>query len=121
MAGAKIIIIPTFWTAFDMSAEGLSINPDAEELFLQNTLIARAFENTACVIFVNAGGPREEGFVGLSQVAMPILGRLKEEGDVSGREEWEAGLRVVEVDMEVCEVAERNCKCEIPFLLWWRA
>lgn len=50
--------------------------------------------------------------MGLSQVAMPILGRLKEEGDVSGREEWEAGLRVVEVDMEVCEVAERNCKCD---------
>ena len=97
-----------------MSTEGLSINPDAEKLFLQNTLVARAFENTACVIFVNAGGPTEEGYVGLSQVAMPILGRLKEEGVVGDREECEPGLRVVEVDMEVCEVAERNCKCSTP-------
>lgn len=105
LQGARIIIIPTFWAATDMSDEGLKYNPDAEVLFLTSTLTARAFENTCCIIFVNAGGPKEAGWAGLSQVAMPIVGTLK--GSFGGPEE---GLRVVEVDMEVCDVAERNYK-----------
>ena len=53
MQGAKIIIIPTYWLSTDCSAEGLAVNADAESLFLKTTLIARAFENTCAVIFVN--------------------------------------------------------------------
>ena len=105
MQGARIIIIPTFWTAFDMSEKGLAYNKDAEILFLKSTLTARAFENTCCVIFCNAGGPKEQGYAGLSQVAMPIIGQLK-----GSFEDQEPGMRVVEVDMTVADVAEENYK-----------
>lgn len=105
MQGAKIIIIPTFWTAFDMSAEGLAYNKDAEVLFLKSTLVARAFENTACVIFCNAGGPREEGYVGLSSVTMPIAGTL-----TGSFEDGEPGVRVVEADLKLLDIAEDNYK-----------
>ncbi len=103
--GAKIIIIPTFWMMTDCSEEGLKRNPDSEKLFLNSTLTARAFENTCCVIFVNAGGPAKGGYCGLSQVTMPFVGAAK--GSFDGSEE---GMRVVEVDMEILEEAERNYK-----------
>ena len=44
--GAKLIIIPTFWTLSDCSKEGLAVNPTAEALFLDSMLTARCFENT---------------------------------------------------------------------------
>jgi predicted amidohydrolase len=105
MQGAKIIIIPTFWTAFDMSKEGLAYNKDAETLFLKSTLTTRAFENTACIVFCNAGGPIEEGYVGLSSVTMPIVGPLP-----GSFEDGQVGTRVVEVDMNLLDIAEANYK-----------
>lgn len=48
--GAKLIIIPTFWTYSDCSKAGLAINPTAEGLFLDSMLTARCFENT-CGMF----------------------------------------------------------------------
>lgn len=103
--GAKIVIIPTFWTGSDCSDEGLRRNPNAEALFLESMVTARAFENTCCVVFVNAGGKGEDGMLGLSQVALPFVGKVK--GSLEGPEE---GMRVVEVDMEILEEAERNYK-----------
>jgi predicted amidohydrolase len=103
--GAKIIIIPSFWTRMDCSEEGLKRNPDSEALFLETTLTARAFENTACIVFVNAGGESEGGPAGLSQVSLPFVGKVK--GSFEGHEE---GMKVVEVDMEILEEAERNYK-----------
>lgn len=44
--GAKLIIIPTFWTLNDCSPTGLALNPTAEALFLDSMLVARCFENT---------------------------------------------------------------------------
>lgn len=44
--GAKMIIIPTFWTLSDCSKAGLAINPVAEGLFLDSMLTARCYENT---------------------------------------------------------------------------
>jgi predicted amidohydrolase len=44
--GAKMIIIPTFWTLTDCSKAGLAINPVSEGLFLDSMLTARCFENT---------------------------------------------------------------------------
>lgn len=44
--GAKMIIIPTFWTLSDCSKEGLAINPTSEALLLDSMLTARCFENT---------------------------------------------------------------------------
>jgi hypothetical protein len=71
--------------------------------FLNSTLTARAYENTCAIIFVNAGGPASSGYCGLSQVAMPLIGPVK--GSFTGPEE---GMRIVEVDMKILEVAEAN-------------
>lgn len=103
LQGAEIILIPTYWTAYDMKAEGLKLNPDAEKLFLETTLTARAFENTSMIVFCNAGGPVDEGFLGLSGVYAPIVGRV-EGSFVDGSE----GMRIVEVDMTVQKLAEDN-------------
>ena len=103
--GAKIVIVPTFWKMTDCSPEGLARNPDSEKLFLQSTLVARAYENTCCVIFVNVGGPAKDGYCGLSQVAMPFIGAVNGSFD-----NCEEGMNVVEVDMEILEEAEMNYK-----------
>ena len=44
--GAKLIIIPSFWTLNDCSEEGLKYNPSSEAVFLDSFLTARTFENT---------------------------------------------------------------------------
>lgn len=103
--GAKIVIIPTFWMLTDCSEEGRRRNPRAEALFLETVLTARAFENTCAVVFVNAGGREEDGCCGLSQVAMPFIGKVS--GSFEGSEE---GMRVVEIDMEILQEAEENYK-----------
>jgi len=131
-AGAKTIIIPTFWTLADCSPYGLSVNPRAEALFLESTLTARAFENTCCIVFVNAGGPAasskketgtpepEEGksgpspelklsnghYAGLSRVALPFVGALGDETKDSAEE----GMSIVDVNMQHVEEAEANYK-----------
>ncbi|MCJ1363039.1 hypothetical protein MMC16_002145 [Acarospora aff. strigata] len=102
--GAKIIIIPTFWTLNDCSAAGLERNPRAEALFLDSTVVSRTFENTCAVIFVNAGGPEGRGYAGLSQVAVPFVGSL---GKLAGSEE---GMSIVDLDMEILQEAEDNYK-----------
>lgn len=44
--GAKMVIVPTFWTLSDCSQKGLAVNPSAEGLFIDSMLTARCFENT---------------------------------------------------------------------------
>ncbi|KAI4153610.1 MAG: hypothetical protein L6R39_001531 [Caloplaca ligustica] len=108
-AGAKIIIIPTFWTLSDCSEYGLSVNPRSEALFLESTITSRAFENTCAVVFVNAGGPAgssSSNYAGLSRVAVPFLGALGEETKDSGEE----GMSIVDLDMRHVEEAEANYK-----------
>ena len=105
--GAKIIIIPTFWTLADCTSAGLAQNPLSEQLFLESTLVSRCFENTCMVVFANIGGPVGEAakglYAGLSQVAVPFKGALGKLGD-------EEGMSVVEVDMQILEDAEDNYK-----------
>lgn len=103
LAGAKIIIIPSYWTLSDMSQEGLAYNATCEKMFVQSTLTTRAFENTAAIIYCNATGPPQEGFFGCSQVTLPIVGTVP--GSFTDGEE---GMRVVDVDMRVVDIAERN-------------
>ena len=109
-AGAKTIIIPTFWTLADCSPYGLSVNPRAEALFLESTLTARAYENTCAVIFVNAGGPATKTsnshYAGLSRVALPFVGALGDETKDSASE----GMSIVDVNMRHVEEAEANYK-----------
>jgi predicted amidohydrolase len=105
--GAKIIIVPTFWTLSDCNEAGLRHNPLSEQLFLESTIVARTFENTCAVVFVNAGAAVGKGkkgsYAGLSQVAVPFKGALPP--GTMGREE---GLSVSEVDMQILEDAEEN-------------
>ena len=129
-AGAKTIIIPTFWRLDDCSPYGLSVNPRAEVLFLKSTTVARAYENTCCIIFVNAGaaakkGPKkdpnlEEGqsgnppdmepntsdYAGLSRVALPFAGALGDET----KDSQEEGMSIVDVNMQHVEEAEKLYK-----------
>ncbi|KAF2687405.1 carbon-nitrogen hydrolase [Lentithecium fluviatile CBS 122367] len=100
--GAKMIIVPTFWTLNDCSPAGLKHNPSAEALFLDNILIARAFENTCAIVFANAGGPPGRGYAGLSQVVVPFVGALTRLGSCA------EGMSVVDVDMQILEDAEAN-------------
>ena len=109
-----MIIIPTFWTLTDCSPTALVLNPLSESLFLQTTVVARAFENTAAIVFVNAGGApstsptyeEDSHYAGLSQVALPFVGGLGDETKATSRE----GMSIVEVDMAIVEEAEKNYK-----------
>ena len=117
--GAKLIIIPTFWTLSDCSKGGLAINPSSEGLFMDSILTARCFENTCgkfyefkalfhslkiypAVAFANAGGPPGKGYAGLSQVCMPYAGAVARLGSHA------EGMAIAEVDMNVLEIAEEN-------------
>ncbi|OCK83348.1 carbon-nitrogen hydrolase [Lepidopterella palustris CBS 459.81] len=100
--GAKLIIIPTFWTLSDCSPEGLKLNPSAEAVFLNSMLTARTFENTCAIIFANAGGPPGRGYAGLSQVCVPYIGALTRLGGCT------EGMSVVDLDMGILEHAEEN-------------
>ncbi|KAF2761292.1 carbon-nitrogen hydrolase [Pseudovirgaria hyperparasitica] len=103
-AGAKTIIIPTFWTLFDCSLEGLKLNPKAEALFLDSMLTARTFENTCAIIFANAGGPPQKGYAGLSQVVIPYVGPIARLGSSA------EGMAVIDLDLGILEDAEENYK-----------
>ncbi|EME41227.1 hypothetical protein DOTSEDRAFT_73596 [Dothistroma septosporum NZE10] len=100
--GAKMIIIPTFWTLSDCSKAGLAINPVSEGLFLDSMLTARCFENTCAIVFANAGGPPGKGYAGLSQICVPYAGALTRLGSCA------EGMAVVDVDMQIVEDAEEN-------------
>lgn len=100
--GAKMIIIPTFWTLSDCSPAGLAINPVAEGLFLDSMLTARCYENTCAIVFANAGGPPGKGYAGLSQVVVPYAGPLVRLGSHA------EGMAVVDLDMQIVEDAEEN-------------
>ncbi|KAI1652476.1 putative hydrolase, carbon-nitrogen family [Daldinia decipiens] len=105
--GAQIICVPTFWSMKDVSDEGYALNPDGEALFLNSTVVSRAFENTCAIVFVNAGGPPEKGektsFAGLSQVSVPHIGSL-------GKMDRSEGMSIVDLDMNILKIAEDNYK-----------
>lgn len=65
-------------------------------------MTARCFENTCGIIFANGAGPGED-FLGLSQVTLPLVGPIAKMGN-------EEGVRVVDMDLGILDVAERNYK-----------
>jgi predicted amidohydrolase len=111
--GAKIIIVPAFWLDVT-TGETAAINPASETLFLESVTVARAFESTCAIVFVNCGGPKAGGgeqnlgvigdeYVGLSQVTAPLVGAL-------GKMGAEEGISITELDLDVLDVAERAYK-----------
>jgi predicted amidohydrolase len=108
--GARIIVCPAFWLAGD-AGQGADVNPQSEKLFLETMAVARAFENTCAFIFVNTAAPKDQTtdakgneYVGVSQVAMPLQGALDRP---LGPGE---AMKVVEVDLNVLDVAEKVYK-----------
>ncbi|KAK4705706.1 hypothetical protein P7C70_g503, partial [Phenoliferia sp. Uapishka_3] len=116
----EIVIIPTFWTSADGDEIGLAHNPQCEELYLDNLIVTRAFENEVsvatsafcdrgklradfyntfrCVVFVNAGGSSKDGFIGRSGVTLPFLGK------VGGTKSNEEEMLIVDVDLNILDV-----------------
>ncbi|KAK0391192.1 hypothetical protein NLU13_0693 [Sarocladium strictum] len=90
--GADIIIIPSWWYASDAGGDALALNPDSEKIFLESVTLARAYENTAAIIFCNAGG--------LSGLCMPVVGAVKR------LPLGEERMEIAELDLEVLRVAE---------------
>lgn len=90
---------PTFWTATDGGELGLSHNPDSEATYLDSLVVTRAFENECCVVFVNCGGSKDEGFIGRSAVTLPFKGKVG--GTTTNEEE----MVLVEVDLDVLKVS----------------
>ncbi|KOS22777.1 Hydrolase in pqqF 5'region [Escovopsis weberi] len=118
--GAQLVVCPTCWLAGDNGEGGDAVNPLSEQVFVESVVVARAFENTCAIVLCNAGGPvggeqggegeegegEEEGevrFLGLSQVAMPMLGALGKLGS-------EEGMSVARVDLGVLDIAEEAYK-----------
>ncbi|KAJ4158692.1 uncharacterized protein LMH87_009208 [Akanthomyces muscarius] len=115
--GARLVIVPSFWVARDTDEPVNPVNPRAEQLFLDTMCVARAFENSCAIVYVNCGGAAaaeqdvKEGYdaegrehAGVSQAAMPMLGSLGRLGH--GRE----GMSVVELDLGLLDVAEKAYK-----------
>lgn len=73
-------------------------DPDYEFKVVQALALSRAFEGELVLTMVNAGGPREEGFMGGSGVWAPLLGR------VDGFDASEVGMKIVEVDLDILKV-----------------
>jgi predicted amidohydrolase len=96
--GAELIVVPSFWLVdgSDLDEERRGLNPDCEKLFLNNVLVARAFESESVVVFCNAGG--------LSQVVVPVVGRV---GGGPERVNEEV-MRVVEVDFRAVPALEKE-------------
>ncbi|ATY66747.1 Nitrilase cyanide hydratase and apolipo N-acyltransferase [Cordyceps militaris] len=121
--GARLVVVPSFWVAREAGEPVNPVNPAAERLFLDTMCVARAFENSCAVVYVNCGGAPaaaqdggagvvvqpgydEEGreHAGVSQAAMPMLGAV---GRLAhGRE----GMSVVELDLDVLDLAEKAYK-----------
>ena len=122
--GARVIIVPSFWLADegpspDMDhgggdgAQTIATKAATERLFVGSACVTRAFENTAAIVYVNAGAPAglAEGavdgqgyeYLGLSQVAMPLQGALGKMGPPEG-------VNVVDIDFSVLDKAEEAYK-----------
>jgi len=95
--GAELVLVPSYWYVSDVDDAARALNPDSEVVFLDAVTAARACESSIAVAFCNAGG--------CSQVALPILGPRGRIAPSEGDE-----MRIVDVDLEVLRIAERNYK-----------
>ncbi|KAK4111467.1 carbon-nitrogen hydrolase [Canariomyces notabilis] len=119
--GADVVVIPSFWLVRDEDDPGdadlarrVRVNQECEQLFLRSVLVARAFENTAAVVYCNVASG------GLSQVVMPVVGAVGGPGGGGGGQGAEGvsvvmgvgeeGVRVVQVDFGLLGLAEEGYK-----------
>lgn len=78
---------------------GLQHDPQCEQKFLDSITVSRAFENECCVIFVNAGGKKEEGWIGRSGISLPFKGKI------GGTKDEKEEMVCVEVDLGILEAS----------------
>lgn len=77
-----LIVVPSFWTADDIELpSNCDIKPvemprDTETKFLKTAITTRAYESGALVVYTNVGGAPSKGYIGCSQVALPLWGVL---------------------------------------------
>lgn len=93
--GVDLIIVPSYWLGTDGQDDDpndVIHNPDSEAVFLRAALTTRAFETGACIVYVNAGGPESDGYIGQSQITLPLVG--VKDGVILGAE---SAPRVVDV------------------------
>lgn len=114
---ADLVIMPTYWLAIDSEPYATLIllcdqggiltcrmvsrynkDPDYELKVVQALALSRAFEGELVLAMVNAGGPREEGFMGGSGVWAPLLGRI------DGYAASQVGRKIVEIDLDLLKV-----------------
>lgn len=103
--GAKIICLPTFWTLSNADETGGKWNVNAERVFVDTTVTARACENTCAVVMANVGGPPNKPsklYQGDSCVTVPFLGPISK---IDGPAE---GMIIADLDMQVLEDAEKD-------------
>lgn len=109
--GARAVFCPSFWPADD-GGVGCQVNSNCEALLVQNVCVARAYENTCAIVFVNCAAPLGSTgtkdslgieYFGQSQVAMPLQGALCMLGHAEE-------MKIVELNMDVLKVAEEVYK-----------
>lgn len=77
----ELIVVPSFWLGSDGQPEGGEgeegsevHNENSEVAILSTVLTTRAFESNAVVVYVNAAGPVDQGYIAQSQVTLPLVG-----------------------------------------------
>lgn len=73
-------------------------DPDYELKVVRSLALARSFESELALVMVNAGGPKEKGFMGGSGAWAPLL------GNIGGFEDSQVGIKMIDVDLSVLKV-----------------
>jgi len=95
-----LIIIPSYWKLDEPGSTMVRHDPrgENESKLIDGLVTSRALESEACVVFVNCGGKKEEGFLGRSCVSLPLKGLL-----INCLEPHEQ-LQIIDLDLSVLKV-----------------
>lgn len=92
----ELLVIPSFWAGDDIELPSGKDDPDTkkkdeededvfdsselpldtETKFLKTALTTRAYESGALVVYTNVGGAPSKGYIGCSQVTLPLWGAI---------------------------------------------
>jgi len=101
-----LIIIPSYWKLDEPGSTMVRHDPrgENESKLIDGLVTSRALESEACVVFVNCGGKKEEGFLGRSCVSLPLKGLL-----INCLEPHEQ-LQIIDLDLSVLKDASEVYK-----------
>ncbi|PLW20247.1 hypothetical protein PCANC_07421 [Puccinia coronata f. sp. avenae] len=103
---ADLIIVPSYWTLDVPESKMVTHDPSGthEANLIDGLVVSRALESEACVIFVNCGGKKEDGFLGRSSVSMPLKGHILKCAEADEQ------LQIVDLDLSVLHDAREVYK-----------